>query len=108
MTVMFCSFDKNPQILRLYGTAKVIHSHDDEWEEMQQHFDSLTGSRQFFILDIDLVMTSCGFAVPFYEYIGERDTLTTWASKRGKEGIEKYWEEKNQISLDGKAIKILK
>lgn len=108
MTIMFCSFDKNPLILRLYGTAKVIHSHDDEWEEMQQHFDSFTGSRQVFILDIDLVMTSCGFGIPFYEYSGERDTLTTWADKRGREGIETYWEEKNQISLDGKETKILK
>lgn len=33
-------------------------------------------------------MTSYGFAVPFYEVVGEQDTLTAWADKRGRESIE--------------------
>jgi hypothetical protein len=30
MTIMFCAFEGNPMILRLYGTAKVIHQNDSE------------------------------------------------------------------------------
>ena len=32
MTVMFCAFDGPPLILRLYGTAKVVHNGDPELE----------------------------------------------------------------------------
>ena len=32
MTIMFCAFDGLPLILRLYGTAKVTHRGDPEWE----------------------------------------------------------------------------
>ena len=53
-------------------------------------------------MQIELVQTSCGFAVPFYEFKAERDTLTKWADGRGAEGVETYWSEKNLPSLDGK------
>ena len=31
MTVMFCSFDKQPLILRLYGRAEAFHPRDPRW-----------------------------------------------------------------------------
>jgi len=108
MTIMFCSFDKQPLILRLYGEAKVVHPRDNEWEELSKIFDDYVGVRQYFEMNVNLVQTSCGFAVPFYEYIGERDTLLKWANDRGRDGIEEYWKEKNQISLDGKQTNIIK
>ena len=45
------------------------------------------------------MQTSCGMAVPFFKYAGERTQLNDWVSKKG---IQAYWKEKNQISLDGK------
>ena len=39
MTIMFCSFEGAPQILRLYGIAKVIHRADSEWDELHSQFD---------------------------------------------------------------------
>jgi len=107
MTIMFCSFDKDPLILRLYGTAKVIHPRDKEWEELGKLFDEFVGARQYFELNINLVQTSCGFGVPFYDYKGEREALLIDAKRRGREGIKKYWKDKNQISLDGKQTNIL-
>ncbi len=102
MTIMFCSFDKKPLILRLYGNAKVVHQYDERWNELVELFPQYTGARQFFELDISLAQTSCGYGVPLMELKNERETLTKWADKRGQEGIEKYWEEKNTHSLDGK------
>ena len=107
MTLMFSSFDRNPLILRLYGKAEVIHPRDSMWKEFCSLFDNYVGARQFFRLKIDLVLTSCGFSVPFYEYQGERDLLIKDANKRRQEGIKKYWKEYNQISLDGKPTNIL-
>src|ERR1035437_5452887 len=34
MTIMFCAFEGPPLILRLYGTARVIHKSDDDWQEL--------------------------------------------------------------------------
>ncbi len=108
MTIMFCSFLKQPLILRLYGQADVIHPRDSNWEKLSNLFDEHVGARQFFQLNIELVLTSCGHAVPFFDYRGERDLLKKSAEKRGQAGIEEYWKEKNQISLDGKPTNILK
>src|SRR5271166_4262557 len=32
ITIMFCSFDKNASIMRLYGRGRVIHPGDREWD----------------------------------------------------------------------------
>lgn len=102
MTIMFCSFDKQPLILRLYGSAKVFHPRDGEWETLYRHFDDNVGARQIFEMDVKLVQTSCGFAVPVYEFVAERQTLNNWAEKQGRAGIEEYWQSKNRLSIDNK------
>jgi len=102
MTIMFCAFEGKPLILRLYGKAKVYHAYDDEWPTLSAHFNLLPGTRQIFVLNIELVQTSCGFGVPYFEYQGERGLLIDWASNRGPEGVREYWARKNQESLDGK------
>ncbi len=107
MTVMFCAFTGKPVILRLYGQAKVIHPYDPTWEELVSHFPHTPGARQIFDMHVDLVQTSCGMGVPFYDYVEERELLTTWAIKQGEEGVSEYWKKKNQLSLDGKPTHIL-
>jgi hypothetical protein len=101
MTMMWCSFDADPLILRLYGHGHVVRRQDAAWAELHPHFAALPGERQIIVLDIDAVQTSCGYAVPTYTYIGERDTLTRWAEKKGAVGLLDYWREKNQVSIDG-------
>jgi hypothetical protein len=100
MTIMFCSFDKQPLILRLYGHAKAFHQRDRQWSELAEQFPNYTGARQIFELELDLVQTSCGYAVPQFDLKSERSTLTKWADHLGAEGIERYWLENNSKSLD--------
>ena len=52
MTVMFCSFDKQPLILRLYGMARAVHERDVEWGELTALFPEYTGARQVFLMDV--------------------------------------------------------
>ena len=101
MTVMFCSFDKQPLILRLYGQATMTQAGEERWDELSALFPQYTGSRQAFTLDLALVQTSCGYAVPYYQLKGERPTLTKWADNRGAPGMRDYWLENNTRSLDG-------
>ena len=101
MTLMFCSFDADPLILRLYGQSRAVHPRDADWSVLRSHFPALPGERQIIELDIDSVQTSCGYAVPQYVYTGERDTLARWVEKKGPNGILEYWRAKNQTSIDG-------
>lgn len=107
MTLMFCAFEGDPLILRLYGTAKAIHQNDPDWNELYALFEPLPGARQIFDVTIELVQSSCGMAVPLFSYAGERDQLRNWAIKKGGDGIRQYWRDKNQISLDGIATGIV-
>jgi hypothetical protein len=107
MTVMFCSFDKQPLIMRLYGQAVVVHPRDARWDELLALFPQYTGARQIFVLDLELVQTSCGYAVPYYTLQGERPTLTKWADNHGEAGIHEYWAQKNMKSLNDKDTGIL-
>lgn len=107
MTVMFCSFEKKPLILRLYGESKVFHPWDSQWSDYIPLFPEQLGARQIFTLNLGLVQTSCGFGVPYYQYQNERPTLNTWARKKGSQGVEQYWKEINETSLDGKPTGII-
>ena len=101
MTIMFCSFMGNPLILRLYGTAKFYQPGDADWETLAADFPPYDGQRQIFEMEIESVQTSCGYAVPFYEFKEQRTRLEKWAADKGESGIHDYWEEKNKTSLDG-------
>ena len=107
MTIMFCALEGGPMILRLFGTAKTIHKGDLQWNELIALFDSLPGARQIFDVAVDLVQTSCGMAVPYFSYNGEREQLSEWATKKGEQGIRDYWKKHNQISVDGIPTHIL-
>ena len=101
MTLMFCAFNRQPLILRLYGRANVCHPRDERWPGFCELFPHYEGARQFFELSLDMVQTSCGYAVPELEFKNDRQVLANWSEKKGPGGIATYWEETNTTSLDG-------
>ena len=107
MTLMWCAFSGPPRILRIYGNADIVHPRDSEWDACAAHIPPPLGARQYFKVAIELVQTSCGYAVPNMTFTEERDVLTRWAEKRGQTGIEAYWADKNQQSIDGLPTHIL-
>lgn len=101
MTLMWCAFEGLPRILRLYGSAETIHPRDAGWAECARLIPPPVGARQYFRMQVDLVQTSCGYAVPLMDFVEDRQILRQWAEKRGSDGIRDYWQEKNVRSLDG-------
>ena len=101
ITFMFCSFDHNPLILRLYGKGFTVLPSSDDWATYAPHFTLYPSTRQIIVADINLVQTSCGFGVPEFEYKGERSIHFDWAEKKGKSGLAEYVQKNNLISLDG-------
>jgi len=77
LTMMFASFDKNPMILRLYGKGEVISFDSPTGKELAERVQEKVSPniRQLISLHIQLVKTSCGYGVPFYQYEADRNTL---------------------------------
>ncbi len=101
MTLMFCAFEDPPMILRIYGSAKTVHPHDEQWQELSSNFDNYLGARQIFDMQVESVQTSCGFGVPLFEFAGQRSKLLEHFETKGGEAIERGWAEKNATSIDG-------
>jgi predicted pyridoxine 5'-phosphate oxidase superfamily flavin-nucleotide-binding protein len=102
ITLMWCAFEGRPTILRLYGTAAVYHPRDAEWIDWLALFPALPGARQVIVVEVDLVQTSCGMAVPLLDFQGERNDLNHSMEKRGPEQVQQYWQDRNARSIDGK------
>lgn len=101
MTLMWCGFAARPLILRAYGTARALHRNHADWPALAAHLPALPGARQIFDLTIDLVQSSCGFAVPFMDYVADRPVLHDWATDKGDDGLRAYWADRNTQTIDG-------
>jgi hypothetical protein len=101
ITIMFCAFGGSPRILRLYGRGRVVLPGTEEWDSLRDRFPDFPGVRQIVIAQIERVQTSCGMAVPVYEYKAERDNLNRWAEAKGEDKLAAYRHEKNRRSIDG-------
>lgn len=101
MTLMWCGFAVRPLILRAYGTARVIHRDHPDWPALASHLPAQPGARQIFDMTIDLVQSSCGFAVPFMDFVKDRPVLHDWAADKGDDGLRDYWATRNTTTIDG-------
>jgi Pyridoxamine 5'-phosphate oxidase len=101
MTLMWCSFTTRPVILRCYGTARALHRADAEFAACAARLPDQPGARQVVEVTVDLVQSSCGFAVPFMEFVADRPVLKSWAEDKGAAGLRDYWRDRNTTSLDG-------
>jgi hypothetical protein len=110
LTLMFCSFEGTPLILRLYGHGRIVRRGGEEYRALlDAEYGGIepAGARQMVVLEVDRVQTSCGYGVPQFEYAGERRTLLRWAEKKGETGMEEYRRRKNVESIDGLPTGIL-
>jgi hypothetical protein len=101
MTIMFCAFDGAPKILRLYGRAQALTPGTDEFDALRPRFPEAVGVRALVLLDIERIADACGYAVPLYEFIGDRDTLSVSLAKKGEDKLQEYRRLKNRQSIDG-------
>ena len=101
ITLMACAFSGAPRISRFYGSGIVHEAGSPAFEELAPAFPDLPGARAIIDVAVDRVSTSCGFAVPLMDLVGDRDRLLDWAVAKGEDGLVKYWASKNAESIDG-------
>lgn len=84
VTLMFCRFDATTGVIRLYGHGRRVDLDDPELIRYRDAFaqDFHPFVRQAFFVDVEKVQTSCGYAVPRMEYLGERETLDKWCERK--------------------------
>ncbi|KAJ6551843.1 hypothetical protein B0H19DRAFT_1159149 [Mycena capillaripes] len=117
ITVMFNAFEGPPRIARLYGRGTAYEFGTPEYNSFIPPELRKPGSRSVIVVDVHKVGTSCGYAVPFFDFKAHRTRLLTWAMKKEEldvtngngdvqksglvEGLKRYWNTKNLKSLDG-------
>jgi predicted pyridoxine 5'-phosphate oxidase superfamily flavin-nucleotide-binding protein len=102
ITVMFGAFEGPPNIVRLFGTGRVIFADDPAFAELRDQFP-VVHNRLRVIIDVDVtrVQDSCGYSVPFMTYESDRTRLTDNWVDRDPDALEAYWAAKNPVSIDG-------
>ncbi len=84
VTLMVCSFEATTGVVRLYGRGRVVPLDDPA---LLSHRDAFAADfhpyvRQAFLVEVDRVQRSCGYAVPRMEFISDRDTLDRWCERK--------------------------
>jgi Pyridoxamine 5'-phosphate oxidase len=103
VTVMVCAFEGPPKVVRLHGQGTVVTPRDEGWDAMRRAFTTTEehGLRSIIDVAVTRVSDSCGFSVPYLDYVGERDLLTQWAGNKTDAELVAYREKKNTSSIDG-------
>lgn len=101
ITLMWCAFEGTANIVRVYGTARVIPFGHAEWDEWYAHFAEHPGARSVIVVDVERISDSCGFAVPLMSYEQDRDALDRHNAGRDDAATRDYWVRKNSYSIDG-------
>jgi hypothetical protein len=108
ITIMFCSFSRQPKVLRLYGRGEVVLPGSPRWNEFARHFPrtadpaaELTSQRAIILVDLHRIADSCGYAVPEMSLAAERDLLDRMDEKKTAAELAAYRAEKNAVSIDG-------
>ncbi len=103
ITLMWCAFQGPPNIVRVHGTGEPVFRDDPRWDELIGHFPAAgdPGARAIVVVTAQRVSDSCGFAVPLYDYQGERRLLAEYFGRRDEEFHADYVARKNAVSIDG-------
>jgi hypothetical protein len=101
ITIMCCAFEGNPDVVRLYGRGEVVLPDDSRFPDLLARFPPRSGVRAVILVALDRVSTTCGFAVPFMDFVSDRERLEEVFAARGADALPAYWAAKNATSIDG-------
>jgi hypothetical protein len=103
IVVMFCAFTGPPRIVRLHGRGECVAFDDERFGALAARFadGDGVGVRSVITITVDRVSDSCGYGVPFMDFVEHRPTMDQWSARKGPAGIRDYWVEQNLESVDG-------
>ena len=99
--LMFCAFDGPPKIVRLHGLGEAITPEHEDFENVNALFPFKRGTRAYIRITLNRISDSCGYSVPLYEFVKDRDVLDKWVDAKTDEQLREYRLAKNTESIDG-------
>ena len=93
--------DGRPNILRLYGRGEVVTFDDPGYEDMLALFPGFSRARAVIRISLTRIADACGWAVPTYEYKGDRDQLRRYIDQHTEEAWREKRRTNNALSIDG-------
>lgn len=109
-TIMMCSYDADPLILRLFCHGRSIEFDHPDFEPWLERLGckGLVGQRAVIVLDVYSVQTSCGYGVPQLALeadkpvLVDRPTMDKWSAFQiRKKTLDSFRTEYNARSIDG-------
>ncbi|KAI0393022.1 pyridoxamine phosphate oxidase family protein [Xylariaceae sp. FL0594] len=111
MNYILNAFEGGPRILRLFGKGRVLEAGTPEFDEIvaRENIVTIAGTRSVIVVDVHQVGTSCGYQVPFFNFVDYRYVLRDHFRKKEErflrgdenESMDRYWAYKNAWSVDG-------
>ena len=101
ITLMFCAFEGQANILRLYGRGESVAFDDPRFADQIALFPAFERARAVVTVHIHCVADSCGWGVPLFDYRGDRDQLRRWVDARPFDEWAERRFETNAQSIDG-------
>ncbi|MFF9641286.1 pyridoxamine 5'-phosphate oxidase family protein [Kitasatospora aureofaciens] len=106
ITLMWCAFDGPPTVVRVHGRGEPVFRDDPRFAELLGSFEpgaDGAGLRAIVLVRAERVSDSCGYAVPFMDYRGDRDLHAQYFDRKGEEQFSAYCEGKPLVrtSIDG-------
>jgi pyridoxamine 5'-phosphate oxidase-like protein len=105
ITLMWCAFTGPPTIVRVHGTGEPIYRDDPRFAELLPHFGDSDGPglRAIILVTAHRISDTCGYAVPFMDYVDDRDLHARYFDRKTDPEFARYCESKeyNPVSIDG-------
>jgi hypothetical protein len=101
ITLMFCSFQGPPNIVRLFGRGSAVLPSAPEFAPLAAGFPAHPGIRSVIRVEVTRVADSCGYAVPRMSLDAERDVLDLHHAKKSPQQLAAYRVDRNATSIDG-------
>jgi len=101
IVVMFCAFQGLPRIVRLHGSGTVLTPEHAAFDDLRRSFPDCPGVRSLIQIQVTRISDACGYGVPRFELVEDRDQLSRTLAAKGEAGLAAYRRTKNAASIDG-------
>src|SRR3954471_17578942 len=96
ITVMWCAFEGPPNIVRVHGRGEPVFRDDPRFAELVTLFGAADAPalRAVIVVTAEIISDTCGFAVPFMDYVGERTLHAEYFGRKSAEEFGAYCKNK--------------
>ncbi|MEU7888712.1 pyridoxamine 5'-phosphate oxidase family protein [Microbispora bryophytorum] len=107
ITLMWCAFDGPPTIVRVHGRGEPVFRDDPRWAGLMRYFPDIDparhGLRAIIVVTAEKIRDTCGYAVPFMTYEGDRPLHGSRFERETDESLDAYFHKKEHVatSVDG-------